>query len=82
MLLNGCGWGCGGFTNKPPMQQLQPKLRLLNERFPVTFGKLHMQVLRSKVKFLVVTLLVLLRHVQFKNEVLVRLLVWLTHEQF
>ncbi len=75
----GWGWGWRGISNWPPMQQEQTVLKLANERFPVW---LHMQVLGSKVRFLEVTLLVLLKHEQFKNEVLVRLLVWLTQEQF
>ncbi len=68
-----------GSSSNYSMQQLQDWLRLLDERFPV---KLHWQCLGSKVKFLVVTLLVLFRQVQFHETTFVSLLVWLSHVQF
>lgn len=62
-------------TNEPPMQQLQLIELFANELLPVMFMFAHMQFLGSKVKFLVVTLLVLLRHEQFQEASLVRLLI-------
>lgn len=56
------------------MQQLQAD--------PLREPLAHMQVLGSKVRFLVVRLLVLLTHEQFNETNLVKLFVWLTQLQF